>query len=226
MFYYMEKLTELIYNFNTDCRKRYTKVTSYLGCLLDESLQEIERFYYSEFWNDRFKRRLREENINYDPIELDKILGTISLLKEDTQFKIFEDDPTQNGVSNKDTMIALNNNLDEDEKNNSHINNIVMHEFGHRQYNQKEFDIIRELNSKIIKDPKDFIKDKTLTKNDVKYFTDHNELRQRIIPLVKEMVDNDWNPYELYQYSKNLNIDDIKTIYNKKYLITLIENIL
>lgn len=222
----MEKLTSLIYNYNTNCYERYTKVSPLLGGLLDDSLKEIEKFYYSEFWEYRFKRRLREEHLDYDPIQLDIIQGITSLLRENTQFKVFKDSPTQNGVSNKDTMIALNVNLDESEKNNSHINNIIMHEFGHRQYNQKEFDIIIELNKKIIDDPIDYIKDRTLTQNDIKYFTDHNELRQRIIPIIKEMVDNNWNPYETYQYSRNLNIDDIKAIYNKKYLITLIENIL
>lgn len=40
------------------------------------------------------------------------------------------------------------------------------------------------------------------------------------------MIDNKWNPYEVYEYSKNLEIDDIKTIYSKKYIINLIENLL
>lgn len=222
----MEKLTELIYNHDTDCLERYISVAPYLGCLLKESLQEIERFYYSEFWQDRFKRRLKEEHLSYNPIQLDILLGTTSLLKEDTQFKVFKDSPTQNGVSNRDTMIGLNVNLDEDEKNDSHINTIVMHEFGHRQYNQKEFNIIQDLNSRVLKDPKEYIIDKTLTDNDIKYFTDHNELRQRIIPIIKEMIDNNWNPYEVYNYSNNLKIDDIKNIYSKKYIINLIENIL
>ena len=50
LFFIMEKLTELIYNHDTDCLERYISVVPYLGCLLKESLQEIERFYYSEFW--------------------------------------------------------------------------------------------------------------------------------------------------------------------------------
>ena len=32
-------------------------------------------------------------------------------------------------------MIALNVNLDKNELNDSHINNVIMHEFEHRQYN-------------------------------------------------------------------------------------------
>lgn len=46
----MEQLTALIYNFNTDCYKQYTKVSNFLGNRLDESLKEIERFFYSDFW--------------------------------------------------------------------------------------------------------------------------------------------------------------------------------
>lgn len=86
------KLTALIYNYNTDCHKQYTKVSNFLGNRLDESLKEIERFYYSEFWESRFKRRVREEGFRFYPLELDKILGTISYLREDTKFKLFDED--------------------------------------------------------------------------------------------------------------------------------------
>ena len=55
-------------------------------------------------------------------------------------------------------MIALNVNLDEDELNDSHINNIIMHEFGHRQYNQQEFVFIKYLNKLTIGSPGLYIK--------------------------------------------------------------------
>ena len=221
----MEKLTSLVYNFNTDCYKQYTEVSSLLGGVLDDSLKEIERFYYSEFWEDRFKRRLKEEGIPYNPIELDIIQGTISSLKEDTQFKMFEDDSSQNGVSNKHTMIALNVNLSKDKLNDSHINSIIMHEFGHRQYNQKEFELIIDLNKRIMGVPGLFIKNnEVLSQDDYPYFTDDNELRQRIIPIIKEMVDNKWTPEEVYENSNNLK--DIKSIFTEKYLIKLIDNLL
>ena len=132
----MEQLTALIYNFNTDCHKKYTKVSNYLGNRLDESLKEIERFYYSDFWINRFRKRLKEEGFRYYPLELDCILGTTSCLRDDTKFQLFDEDPIQNGRSNTGTMIALNVNLDDNELNDSHINNVIMHEFGHRQYNQ------------------------------------------------------------------------------------------
>ena len=58
----MKQLTALINNFNMNCHKQYTKVSNYLGSKLDDSLKEIERFYYSDFWTSRFKRRLKEED--------------------------------------------------------------------------------------------------------------------------------------------------------------------
>lgn len=223
----MEQLTALVHNFNCNCHKQYTKVSPLLGDKLDKSLEEIERFYYSDFWELRFKKRLQEENLEFKLIELDIIQGTSTCLREDTQFKMFNEDPVQNGVSNKGTMIALNVNLDKNEMNDSHINNVIMHEFGHRQYNQKEFKLIVHLNKLIIGIPGFYIKDaQVLVEKDYHYFTDDNELRQRIIPIIKEMYDNNWSSEETYKLSENLKIDDIKEIFTKKYIITLIENLL
>lgn len=223
----MEQLTALIYNYNTDCYKQYTKVSKYLGNKLDNSLKEIERFFYSEFWENRFRRRLKEEGFRYYPLELDCILGTISYLREDTKFKLFNEDSNQNGRSNKGTMIALNVNLDRNELNDSHVNNIIMHEFGHRQYNQQEFVFIKYLNKLVMKSPGLYIKEKeSLTEKDYPYFADDNELRQRIIPIIKEMYDNNWTAEEAYELSDNLKIDDIKDIFTKDYIIDLLNNIL
>ena len=221
----MEQLTALIHNFNTDCHKQYTKVSNYLGNRLDDSLKEIERFYYSDFWTSRFRRRLREEGFRYYPLELDCILGAISCLREDTKFKLFNEDFNQNGVSNKDTMIALNVNLDKDELNDSHINNIIMHEFGHRQYNQQEFVFIKYLNELTIGSPSLYL-NQSLEEKDFSYFTNDNEIRQRIIPIVKEMYDNNWTAKEAYELSANLKRDDIKDIFTKDYIIDLLNNIL
>ena len=222
----MEQLTALIHNYNCNCHKQYTKVSKYLGNKLDESLEEIERFYYSEFWEDRFKRRLEEEGLDYNPIELDIIEGTTTVLREDTKFKLFEADQSSNGVSNKDTMIALNVNMNKEKLNDSHINNVIMHEFGHRQYNQETFQLIGYLNKKAFGIIKDHVVDNSLTEGDLKYFTDDNELRQRIIPIIKEMYDNNWTAEDAYSLSENLKIDDIKNIFDKEYILHLLDNIL
>lgn len=205
----------------------YTKVSSYLENKLNNSLKEIERFYYSDFWTSRFKRRLKEEGFRYYPLELDCILGTISCLREDTKFKLYDEDPNQNGKSNKGTMIVLNVNMEKEELSDSYINNIIMHEFGHRQYNQQEFVFIKYLNELAIGSPRLYIKDnEILTRDDYSYFTDDNELRQRIIPIVKEMYDNDWTAEESYELSENLKRDDIRDIFTKDYIIDLLNNIL
>ena len=210
-----------------NCHKQYTKVSSYLGSKLDDSLKEIERFYYSDFWTSRFKRRLKEEGFRYYPLELDCILGAISYLRDNTKFKLFDENQNKNGISNSSTMIALNINMSEEKLNDSHINNVIMHEFGHRQYNQQEFVFIKYLNELTIGSPGLYIKNnQTLGIEDYPYFTNDNELRQRIIPIVKEMYDNDWTAEDAYELSENLRMDDIKDIFTKDYIIDLLNNIL
>ena len=210
-----------------NCHKQYTKVSNYLGSKLDDSLKEIERFYYSDFWTSRFKRRLKEEGFRYYPLELDCILGAISYLRDNTKFKLFDENQNKNGVSNASTMIALNINMSEEKLNDSHINNVIMHECGHRQYNQQEFVFIKYLNELTIGSPGLYIKNnQTLGIEDYPYFTNDNELRQRIIPIVKEMYDNDWTAEEAYELSANLKRDDIKDIFIKDYIIDLLNNIL
>lgn len=222
-----EELSALINNFNTDCHKKYTKVSNYLGNRLDESLKDIERFYYSDFWSKRFKRRLEQEGIYYSPIEHDIILGTTSELRENTKFELFDESTKSKGVSNKGEMIALNVNMKDDELNDSHINTTIMHEFGHRQYNQDEFQLIVELNQKTMGVIGDNIKEKeSLSEKDYKYFIDHNELRQRLIPIIKEMRDNNWTISETYELSHNLEVDDIKDIFTREYILKLLDNLL
>lgn len=220
-----KQLASLIYN--TSRHKQYTNVSEYLGGKLDNSLKEIEQFFYSNFWISRFKRRLKEEGFRYYPLELDCILGTISCLRDDTKFKLFNEDSNQNGKSNKGTMIALNVNMEKEELSDSYINNIIMHEFGHRQYNQQEFVFIKYLNEIAIRSPRLYIKDnEILTRDDYFYFIEDNELRQRIIPIVKEMYDNNWTAEEAYELSENLKRDDIRDIFTKDYIINLLNNIL
>lgn len=96
------------------CIDTYKEVSNYLGGRLDEVLESVERFYYSDFWVNRFRRRLQEEGLKYDPIELDRILGATTLIKEDTVFKLFDKPKSSKGISNKDNMIALNVNMSRD----------------------------------------------------------------------------------------------------------------
>lgn len=218
-------IESLIYNFNCDCHKQYTNVSPLLGDELNNILEEIEHFFYSDFWITRFKRRLRQEKLIYMPLELDIVLGTTSHLKDNIKFKTFEDSRDINGISNNKNMIALNTNISKEKLNDSHINNVIMHEFGHRQYNEASFNIVRQLNKKIIGDPSKYIESE-LSENDIKYFTNDDELRQRIIPIIKEMRDNRWDLNQVYEKSHNLEIDSIKGIFKRGYILKLIDNLL
>lgn len=184
-----------------------------------KALKEIEKFYYSDFWISRFKRRLSEEGMRFYPLELDCILGCTTELMENTEFKIVNIDENQNGSSNESDTITLNCNM----KHISSLDNVIMHEFGHRQYNQPQFFIVKHLNELIIQHPD--IKQE-VSKEDYTYFTDDNEIRQRIIPIVKEMRDNNWTSYEAYRLSKSLKNDDIRDLFEEEYIIHLLENVL
>lgn len=219
----MEKLTALIHNFNLNCYKQYTKVSPLLGDLLNNILIDIEKFYYSNFWITRYKRRLNNEKIKYNPIELDIIQGLTTEIRENIKFNLY-DKKDSFGVSDDKENIGLNNT---NMFNDLHIKNVIMHEFGHKQYNDNSFKIIIDLNKKIINNPIDYIKEnENLNNDDLKYFTDHNEIRQRIIPIIKEMADNGWSLIDAYNKSQNLEKDDIKKIFKREYILKLIDNLL
>lgn len=205
------------------CIEGYQNASTNISGKLYGVLLDVQDFYYSDFWESRFKRRLQEEGIKYNPIQLDIIQGMTTELIDKIVFKLFDKDPLYNGVSNPSNMIALNINLDEWEKNDSHIENVVMHEFGHIQYLQKEFRIVTWLNGRVLKSPSPSGLENEL---DQKYFSDQNEIRQRIIPVIKEMVDNNWSPEQAYYLSENLRNDDLYAIYDKQTLIYWLNNLI
>lgn len=214
------ELNELISR--PQCIDTYKEVSNYLGSRLGEVLESVEQFYYSDFWINRFRKRLQEEGLEYNPIELDRILGTTTSIKDDNIFKLFDDVTSKKGISKRET-IALNINMNREQSNDSHIENVIMHEFGHRQYNQSEFHIVEYLNDKILKSPSPMGLESEL---DYQYFTNKNEIRQRIIPLVKEMYDNNMTPEEMYYLSPNLRQDSLFNIYSKVEIIYWLNNIL
>ncbi len=181
-------------------------------------LNDIEKFYYSEFWENRFKRRCREENIEFDEIELDCLLGAITMLKERVNLKQFVETNQYNGVSNKSLMIAINSNIVEKD-----LYNTLMHEFGHLQYFLKDFETIIELNSKILNSPSPLCLE---SKKDDEYFSNENEIRQRIIPIVKEMYNKKWSSQDAYNRSQQLKSNDLYEIYSKEQIIYWLDNIL
>lgn len=190
----------------------------YLGYRLSTVLDNIEEFYFSRFYEQRFIRRMNEEGIKYNPIEFDRILGLVNTIKDDIIFALFNKSTNYKG-SSKGITISLNSNIKMDQTNDKHIKNIIMHEFGHILYNQPEFKRIRELNNQVFKSPSPIGLENDL---DYKYFSDNNELRQRIIPLVKYKYDYGVNSNIAYYH----NYDDIYDMYSKDKIIYWIDNIL
>ena len=61
---------------------------------------------------------------------------------------------------------------------------------------------------------------------DERYFSNHNEIRQRIVPIIKEMLDNNWTFEQTYYLSENLRNDAIFIMYNKKTILFWLKNLL
>ena len=203
------------------CINGYENASVNITRRLYNILLKIQDFYSGSYWIKRFKRRLLEENIRFNNIE--QIQNITSELIDKVLFKLFDKDSVYNGVSNRQNMIALNINFYDWKQNDSHIQNVVMHEFGHLQYLQKEFQIIVDLNRAILNNLKPFgLKSEV----DERYFSNHNEIRQRIVPIIKEMLDNHWNFEQTYNLSENLRNDAIFTMYNKKTILFWLKNLL
>lgn len=145
-----------------NCYKQYTKVSNYLGNILDNSLKEIERFYYTEFWEDRLFDKLDYWYLSTSTKlnDICRIQGATSYLRDDIKFKLFDESANESGLSNSN-MIALNINMKD--INDSRINNIIMHEFGHRQYLLPEFQIIKDLNLISFGNIKEYVIDQSLS---------------------------------------------------------------
>lgn len=56
IFFFVMELNKLISR--PQCIDTYKEVSNYLGGRLDEVLESVERFYYSDFWVNRFRRRI------------------------------------------------------------------------------------------------------------------------------------------------------------------------
>lgn len=168
-------------------------------------LNNIEEFY-NTFWEDRANKVLSKQQVR-------QIQSMTSLLLDDIRFKLYYADASQNGYSNKSHTIFINGN------NETNIPILIMHEFGHIQYNQKEFIPVVKYNDFIINNPLPIEK---LSELDYKYFTNKNEIRQRLIPLVKLKLENDLT----YKFIFNNFEDDLFQIYDKKDLIYWMNNIL
>lgn len=94
-----------------------------------------------------------------------------------------------------------------------------IYEFSCKQYKEKAFRLISELNKRAIGPSGLFIKNNSILDN-----IDSNEFRHKLIPAIKEMYDNKWTEEETYELSKNLS--ELKNVFTKDYIINLLKNIL
>ena len=107
----------------------------------------------------------------------------------------------------------------------------ILHEFGHLMYDgfnaPDEIWPIMRYNEELMGNPREHvIPNTTLTPQMINYLCNYDELRQRIIPVVREMIDNKWTPEEAYNKSNSLEYAGLKQAFDKKYLITLIGGML
>lgn len=107
------------------------------------------------------------------------------------------------------------------------------HEFGHSLYNVnriKDIPAVKQLvkaNDELIGDAeKHLISKGNLSEEQIAYYTDKDELRQRVIPVVEEMFENGWTAEDAFEKSIALKRSNLKDLFNKDYIIKLLEGML
>lgn len=206
------------------------------------SQDDIDLFYGSEEYTDRFNKRVSEYyNDEFDlqltSDQLSELKGQFDNMLADIQAKyqpgIFRGEPY--GFANAQTMnVGLNANLSYTRP--ELINPTITHEFGHliwhypwfHQTKGTRFNVVNDTNISLMGNPSEHLTSvgKSLPQDRIDYITDHNELRQRIIPIVKEAMQKGWTPEQAYQKSKLVKYADLDTIFNKDYIIKLIGGML
>lgn len=206
------------------------------------SQDDIDMFYNSDEYTDRFNKRLSEYyDDKYDnqltSDQLSQLKGQFDDILADIQAKyqpgMFRGEPY--GFSNAQTMnLGLNANLAHSEP--EIINPTITHEFGHLiwhypwfyQPKGARFSAVNNANISLMGNPVEHLTSigRKLPQDRIDYITDHNELRQRVIPIVKEAMQNGWTPEEAYQKSKLVRNSNLDQIFDKDYIIKLIGGML
>lgn len=111
----------------------------------------------------------------------------------------------------------------------SHLFYTPTHEFGHFMYGSAKpgFASIKEVNAQLMGNPITQLKKDIPADNPaVIIMSDHDELRQRMIPAVKEMFENKWTPEQAFDNSKALKLGEVKRVFKKPYIISLLGGLL
>lgn len=170
-------------------------------------LNKIRKFFYSKFYSDRYYRRTFT-------FQLQPILNCTSSLLDNIKIDYYKG-PNYSNAKAQGNTIWLNQNKDiwDDSE-----FSLILHEFGHLQYKEKPMEEIVNLNNALkFPLPIGLENEKYLD-----YFSDKNEIRQRILPIVYCMYKNNFNSKEAYYYC----YDDLYLFYSQEQIIYWIENIL
>lgn len=196
----------------------------------------IDKFYHSEeYYNRLYNNLLKVYN---DPNKVDQIMQTFYTYLENLQEKYFpimyQDKVTNNGqawgISPQYGLTTPYLGLNVKPRQYAPLIDIL-HEFGHLMYDglraPDEMWPIIMYNEELMGDPREHvIPNTTLPPGQISYLCNYDELRQRIIPVVREMIDNKWTPEEAYNKSNSLEYAGLKQAFDKEYLITLIGGML
>lgn len=198
----------------------------------------IDNFYKSDEYKDRFIKLISTDDpeslysyLTNPNRQYYKFLNALEKLHNNYEVGIFNSPTSRGQYSHNPSRISLN------VKSFMYDPNItIAHEFGHGIYSPwfKNSDDLSAIQS-IIKHNDNLIGDASkhllpeadiYDVKDINYFTNPNELRQRIIPAVEEMVENGWSVEEAYDKSKALKDAELKVVFNKDYIIKLLGGML
>lgn len=197
----------------------------------------INDFYLSDEYKDRFLDVITREtdpmllHFGYNPNDqYHRFISNLKKTHNNYQVGIFNSNNTYGMYSYEPSRISLN------AKSFYYDPDITIHhEFGHGAYNRMHKDkdewsgalsVIKHNDNLIGDASKQLLPDHNLSPDKIRYFTDPNELRQRIIPAVEEMITNGWTVEETYDKSKALNQSGLKKIFNKDYILKLLGGML
>lgn len=211
------------------------------SAIKQKTQDDIDLFYGSDEYTERFNKRISdfmegEYGIKPTSEQLEQAKAKFDEILLDIQNRytpgMFKGSPI--GFSQGDTMyIGLNSNLHGTPE---IIDPTLTHEFGHLIYHYpfrhqtagNRFMLVNDANASLMGSPVEHLtwQGLALPDNLRSYITSHNELRQRVIPVVKEMVENGWTAEEAYAKSHALKEASLDKAFDKDYIIKLLGGML
>lgn len=206
---------------------------SFTTAVKQHTANDVANFYMSPQYQQRFNERVGAI------IPVDEVAGKWNMFKRDLNALQNEylaspviDRAELHGNSHilaDDAGYVMSLNAAPEKLDYSHLLYTPTHEFGHFMYGSAKpgFASIKEANAKLIGDPKtQLLEDVPADNPAVIIMSDHDELRQRMIPAVKEMFQNKWTPEQAFEKSKALKLGEVNRVFKKPYIISLLGGLL